>query len=371
MAATARYDVKSGDWLAKIAQDHGTTVGAIWNHPDNAAHRTKRGSPDVLYPGDVLFIPMAPLPQVPPVAPPPSVPLPELPLTPPVPPDVPAKAWPYPPPPPSDTPTWTCPGGTCQCSHEEPPLPVVTHTIFLHDSQSRRMPHAAVRVYRAGRVVPGVYQADASGAVVFEVHERTEDLVVAWAPHDTPIDASLPYRRRYRPAEGLTGRDGVRTRLDHIGVIEDPSLEERVRAFQEEYALYIDGNPASLEATLAAYHDLGQLPPLPSRDDGAPTPLPPDRRSRRQGALSGVRLLGCHVSLQLMAHDGTPMAHCPFVLDVGAGRTHIDQTDGDGQLEYGEVTAGDYALQMGSQLMFVPAIPKTERYRMLLFVGEG
>jgi len=29
MSGSIRYEVKSGDWLAKIARDHGTTVSAI------------------------------------------------------------------------------------------------------------------------------------------------------------------------------------------------------------------------------------------------------------------------------------------------------------------------------------------------------
>lgn len=53
----ATHIVVWGEWLAKIAYDYGTTVAAIWNAPENAAHRARRGSPDVLYPGDELFIP--------------------------------------------------------------------------------------------------------------------------------------------------------------------------------------------------------------------------------------------------------------------------------------------------------------------------
>lgn len=60
MKPTYPYTAKAGDWLAKIAQEHGTTVSEIWNHPDNAEHRAKRGSPDVLYAGDVIHIPYTP-----------------------------------------------------------------------------------------------------------------------------------------------------------------------------------------------------------------------------------------------------------------------------------------------------------------------
>jgi hypothetical protein len=53
---TTTYVVQAGDWLAKIAREHGTTVLGIWNHPENAGHRDRRASPDILYPGDVLRI---------------------------------------------------------------------------------------------------------------------------------------------------------------------------------------------------------------------------------------------------------------------------------------------------------------------------
>ncbi|MEM6791865.1 MAG: LysM peptidoglycan-binding domain-containing protein, partial [Myxococcota bacterium] len=85
--ATKRYTVVFGDYLAKIAMDHGTTVGAIWNHPQNHAHRQKRASPDELYPGDVLFIPVpAPPPEPAPVPVPPLVPGPPAVVDPPPPP---------------------------------------------------------------------------------------------------------------------------------------------------------------------------------------------------------------------------------------------------------------------------------------------
>ena len=77
--ATKLYTVVPGDYLVKIAKEHGTTVDAIWGHDLNERHRQKRGSPDVLYAGDVLHIPV-PDPVV--VDPPPAIapPPPESPL---------------------------------------------------------------------------------------------------------------------------------------------------------------------------------------------------------------------------------------------------------------------------------------------------
>lgn len=51
------YVVKAGDYLAKIATTHSFEMLKVWNDPKNAELRAKRGSPDILYPGDVLWIP--------------------------------------------------------------------------------------------------------------------------------------------------------------------------------------------------------------------------------------------------------------------------------------------------------------------------
>lgn len=52
------YKVQQGDYLAKIAQQFGfTDYNTIWNDSHNAQLKQKRQSPNVLYPGDILYIP--------------------------------------------------------------------------------------------------------------------------------------------------------------------------------------------------------------------------------------------------------------------------------------------------------------------------
>ncbi|MEO8777134.1 MAG: peptidoglycan-binding protein [Rhodanobacter sp.] len=52
------YTVKQGDYLAKIASSFGfADWNTIWNDPNNAALKSQRKNPNVLYPGDQLFIP--------------------------------------------------------------------------------------------------------------------------------------------------------------------------------------------------------------------------------------------------------------------------------------------------------------------------
>jgi Putative peptidoglycan binding domain len=51
------YEVKQGEWLTKIAIDHKfANCDAIWNHPENSGLK-KRRSRNILYPGDLLFLP--------------------------------------------------------------------------------------------------------------------------------------------------------------------------------------------------------------------------------------------------------------------------------------------------------------------------
>jgi hypothetical protein len=52
------YTVEQGDHLSKIAKDNGfTDYTVIWDHPDNADLKKQRQNPNVLFPGDQVFIP--------------------------------------------------------------------------------------------------------------------------------------------------------------------------------------------------------------------------------------------------------------------------------------------------------------------------
>lgn len=366
---TIVYVAAYGDYLAKIAEEHGTSWQAIWNHPLNAEHRRKRGSPDVLYPGDVLHIPSVP-------APPPATPGP--PRRPPTPPPfAPPPIWPYPPPPgklqPS-VPTWDCPEGRCVCT--EPVLPVESeeHTVFLHDDRSRRMPHAQCRVHLRGRPLESPVQADATGAVSFATPPGVRTLILEWAPAEAPLEPTFPYRRVYHLEPGVDGEQAVQKRLEHIGVSRDLLLEDQIREFQAAYGLHLDGEVESVLAPLLAYHDTGMLPPIPDEAQyGTPvTPLPPDVRPPKQGAISAVsdRAGDCHVSLQLLDASDAPVANVPFSLEIGGGRSYVDRTDEQGRLEFGDLAAGDYALTVAAIRLHVPAIRKKERHRPIYAIED-
>jgi len=51
------YIVKEGDCIESIAEAHGLLWKTIWNHPDNRDLRELRKNPNVLFAGDMLFVP--------------------------------------------------------------------------------------------------------------------------------------------------------------------------------------------------------------------------------------------------------------------------------------------------------------------------
>jgi len=55
---SSSYTIQQGDHLSSIAKTYGfRSYTVIWNHAQNAALKKKRVNPNVLFPGDVLFIP--------------------------------------------------------------------------------------------------------------------------------------------------------------------------------------------------------------------------------------------------------------------------------------------------------------------------
>lgn len=54
------YIIEQGDYLSKIAKAHGVRDWTdIYQHPNNAAFKEKYPNPNVIYPGEELFIPSA------------------------------------------------------------------------------------------------------------------------------------------------------------------------------------------------------------------------------------------------------------------------------------------------------------------------
>ncbi|MCA9625309.1 MAG: LysM peptidoglycan-binding domain-containing protein [Myxococcales bacterium] len=386
MASTLTYVAVAGDYLVKIAEEHGTTWQAIWGHPGNAEHRAKRGSPDVLYPGDVLQIPVADRPSEPP--PPPLVEPPPPPAPPPPQPQPKGvdPTWPYgelPGPLAKSEPRWTCPTGICACADTGGEHEMVVHTVFLHDDMSRRMAGARCRVHGVGVHEAPAYAA-ADGSLAIELHALPKTLVVEWAAEDVPLAGPFPFRRTYTLAPDGTTDEVVRARLDNLGFARAATLWEKVESFQRTYGLPVDGEAASVLPVLAEFHDLASLPPLVEVPDaerpGQVTrrpdpPLAPDLRPPSQGCLAAVEELGprdCHFSFVMFdGRERAPLAHASYVIDDGSAVVHYGTTDAQGNLEHGDVPGGDYFLRIGGITMTVPAIHKDESLRPLLAIPDA
>jgi hypothetical protein len=273
---TITYVVQAGDWLAKIAREHGTTVLAIWNHPENAGHRDRRASPDILYPGDVLRIDALLLPTSPtdgasaPVIPGEPAPTAAVPAF---------SPWPYPAFKGVWTtgPTWECPGGTCACHPVKETAPGEPHTIVLYDPRGLRMPGARCRVEEQGRLISeDGLTADALGEVRVNVRATTSTLRVEWAPPDLPGQPFMPYRKLYhlRMDDGDTGLD---RRLANLGFSRGKRRQDNVADYQRAYSREPTGDPEEIRLEVLQRHDQGALEPFhpqgEPRDVGRAHPL--------------------------------------------------------------------------------------------------
>jgi hypothetical protein len=54
---TQPYVVRQGDYLTAVAHRHDTTVDEIWGLPENAKLVANRPNPEILAPGDLLYLP--------------------------------------------------------------------------------------------------------------------------------------------------------------------------------------------------------------------------------------------------------------------------------------------------------------------------
>lgn len=59
------YVIKQGDYLTKLAFTHGFDPTEVWSHEKNKALAASRTSMDMLAPGDIVYLPVAPKPGLP------------------------------------------------------------------------------------------------------------------------------------------------------------------------------------------------------------------------------------------------------------------------------------------------------------------
>jgi hypothetical protein len=211
-----QYRVKQGDYLAKIARDHGfTDFHTLWNAPENAALRAKRESPNVLLPGDVVTIP--------------------------------------------DRESKQEEGSTEQRHHFLLKRPTLKLRLALVDAfrQPVRGAHCELRVDGASFEL----QTDEDGRLEHEISPTAQhaDLVVRDA--DTVLkDVVLPLQIGYLdPIDTLSGQAARLTNLgylsDAVETGDDPEFRSAVEEFQCDHDLPVDGKcgPITQKKLAASY----------------------------------------------------------------------------------------------------------------------
>ena len=270
--ALLTYVVKYGDYLTKIASEHGTTWQAIWNHPANAELRAKRGSPDILYPGDVLQIPDQP--EVPGSEPPPSIPLVQpKPVSPP-----PVVPWPYAfIPAKTRAPSWRCPAGLCEC-REGAEDHCRELYILLLDHFARPMPRARCVVEIDGYLADAPANANDHGWLTIVVQADHEMISVAWAPESAPLEPTYPYYHGYYvDLTDVDDEEGARRRLSNLGFYQRPSLSENTTDYQRCHFPMAEasGDWREILPALLKHHDFGVPPGNQATIDEVPLSFGP------------------------------------------------------------------------------------------------
>ena len=193
------YMVRQGDCVQSIATERGLRWETIWNHPRNADLRAARNDPNVLLPGDQLFVPDIQLRQE--------------------------------------------QGQTEQRHRFKKKGTPGRLRIRILDEGHRPLANAPYTLSIDGRLSNGHLDGDGFLNVVIPPDARSGRLTVG-----TPPD-TMGYELQLGHLDPIDRVSGVQARLNDLGFFCGPpdgtlneSTRAALRAFQEKYQLTVDGN---------------------------------------------------------------------------------------------------------------------------------
>jgi N-acetylmuramoyl-L-alanine amidase len=207
--------VQQGEHLTQIAGEYGfRDYKTIWNHPDNAALKKLRESPNVLLPGDVLRVP-----------------------------DKMQKA--------ESRPTGQ------RHTFKVPGTPLMLR-LALKDFGNEPLANTKCTITIGGAVVP--LTTDANGHIEMPISPAVKEATLAFEDPLVPFDLSVPIRVGHlNPVEEVSGQ---RARLSNLGYItrpldevDDTFFEHVVQEFQCDFDLEVSGTcDAATQAKLKKLH---------------------------------------------------------------------------------------------------------------------
>ena len=209
------YTVVQGDHLSKIAKENGfPDYHIIWDHPNNADLKKKRDNPNVLNPGDQLFIP-----------------------------DMEEKQE----------------SGATEKRHtfvvKREPLKL---RLVLEDSEKKPIANAQYALLVEGTVTQGT--TDAQGHIEQEIPQDAQEGTLVLRGEGIPFrGVPIPIKIGHLdPVEEVSGQVA---RLKNMGYCaadvaeDDDALESAVKAFQRDHGLTVDGKcDPSTQARLKKVH---------------------------------------------------------------------------------------------------------------------
>jgi N-acetylmuramoyl-L-alanine amidase len=195
------YKVVQGDHLSSIARDFGfTDYHTIWDDGNNAELKAKRKNPNVLYPGDNLFIPVLEPKEV--------------------------------------------DGGTEKKHKFKVKKPKLKLRLVLQDSTGKPLKDVKCKLLINADEV--TLKTDSSGKLEHELNPQMKDARVMFADDGVPFEPQLPVSVGHLdPIDTVSGQVG---RLMNLGYFlgdpkepEDEDVRSAVEEFQCEQGLTVDG----------------------------------------------------------------------------------------------------------------------------------